>query len=390
MQPRVYFCYCRRLEYSQHPNIKSNIRLRILFLTKMPSTLHNTNQEIINTYGKGVDITMTKKAFLLGICFAFILTILIAWSANSLTHFRQTLLPDSGPAWYYWKLPSASFWATVTMWVCYGLHQILCWYFIFKLQREKHHLQSENIGKYNWALLLVNAIFSVLHLLQTQFFYDGLAQFVSVASSQYSVIVMLVLMLILLNSRRGLFFGKKVPLSQSAVYGLSKTHGYFISWAIVYTFWFHPMENTWGHLLGFFYMFLLMLQMSLAYTKIHTNIKWVTVLESFVALHGTVVALVAGQTMWSMFLFGFTMMFIVTGMYGVVKLKSLRLVFTLLYLAAAVLVYSGILGNSQNISSIHQVFWIPVILYGLVFVIAGLIHVVMKLFPKKKTPGLVD
>ena len=195
---------------------------------------------------------------------------------------------------------------------------------------------------------------------------------------------MLVFMLILLNGLRGLFFGKKVPLSQRTVTGIQKTHGYYIAWAIVYTFWFHPMESTWGHLLGFFYMFLLMLQMSLAYTTIHTKIGWVTVLESFVALHGTVVALVAGQTMWSMFLFGFTMMFIVTGLYGVVKHKGLRIAFTGLYLAAAVLVYSGVLGTRNQLSSIHQIFWIPVILYGLVFVFVGMYHVAMKLVGSKK------
>lgn len=328
----------------------------------------------------------TEKAFAIGIFFSVFLIILIAFSSNSLGSFRLTLLPDSGPAWYYWKLPNVSFLATITMWAGYTLHQLLCWYFIYKLQKEKQSLSIENIGKYNAYLLIVNAFFSVLHLLQTRFFYDGLAQFVSVSSSQYSVIVMLALMLILLNSKRGMFFGKKIPLSQPAVSVVFKTHGYYIAWAIVYTFWFHPMESTWGHLLGFFYMFLLMLQMSLAYTKIHTEIKWVTLLESFVALHGTAVALVAGQRLWSMFLFGFFMMFIVSGLYGVVKLKAHRIAFTLLYIIAAILIYSGLLGTGQQISQIHQIFWIPVIIYGLAFLVVFILHFVTKaLSVKKKT-----
>lgn len=320
----------------------------------------------------------------IGILFSLVFTILIALSATSLGAFRQTLLPDSGPAWYYWKLPSASFWASVTMWTGYILHQLLCWYFIYKLQKEKQSLASVNTGKYNAALLIVNAVFSVFHLLQTRFFYDGLAQYVSVASSQYSVIVMLIFILILLNARRGLFFGKRIPISSSAVSGVAKTHGYYISWAIVYTFWFHPMENTWGHLLGFFYMFLLMLQMSLAYTRIHADIRWVTILESFVTLHGTAVALVAGQKLWSMFMFGFAMMFIVSGLYGVVKLKALRFAITLIYILAAVLVYSGVLGTGHQISQIHQIFWIPVILYGLVFVFILIYHFIVKLLSGKK------
>ncbi|WKY43265.1 hypothetical protein Q5O14_11420 [Eubacteriaceae bacterium ES2] len=326
----------------------------------------------------------TKKILTLGIICSILFTLIVAWSATGLGSFRETLLPDQGASWYYWKLPNISLWAAISMWLCYGLHQILAWYFIYKLQQDKHNYKTDKIGKYNAALLIVNSVFIFLHVFQTRLFYDGLAQFVPVASSQYSVIIMLVFMLILLNGQRGLFFGKKVPLSTIAVSGVAKTHGYFIAWAAVYTFWFHPMENTWGHLLGFFYMFLLMLQMSLAYTKIHTNLKWVTVLEVFVTLHGTVIALQAGQTLWSMFLFGFAMMFIITQMYGVVRLRALRIIFTVVYIVAALILYSGVLGTGQEISQIHQIFWIPIILYGLVFAIIGLYHITMRALQKNQ------
>ena len=140
------------------------------------------------------------------------------------------------------------------------------------------------IGKYNFWLLVVNTVFIALHLVQTTFFYDGLAQFVPVMSSQGSVIVMLVMILILLNHRRGLFFGKKVKLPGKGVALVYKFHGYFIAWAVLFTFWFHPMEGTLGHLVGFFYLFMLMTQISLAKTEWHTNIRWITFLEVFVAL----------------------------------------------------------------------------------------------------------
>lgn len=322
----------------------------------------------------------TKKAFILGIIYSVLLTLIIAWAATGLGAFRQMLLPDQGATWYYWKLPNVSLGAAITVWLCYGLHQTLVWYFIYKLQHDKERIGQDRLGKYNAALLIVNGIFIILHVFQTYFFYDGLAQFVPVASSQYSVIIMLVFMLILLNGRRGLFFGKKVPLSKRAVWGIAKTHGYYIAWAAVYTFWFHPMENTWGHLLGFFYMFLIMLQMSLAYTKIHTNLKWVTILEVFVTLHGTVIALQAGQRLWSMFFFGFTMMFIVTQMYGLIKSKSLQIGITVVYFAVAMILYSGFLGTEHQIAQVHQIFWIPAILYGVVFVIIGFYHIAMTIF----------
>jgi hypothetical protein len=90
---------------------------------------------------------------------------------------------------------------------------------------------------------------------------------------------------------------------------------------VVFTFWFHPMEGTAGHLLGFLYLFLLMGQMSLARTSWHTKIGWLTFLEVFVAFHGAVVAICAGNGMWPMFFFGFMMMFIVTQVFGIIKSK---------------------------------------------------------------------
>ncbi len=66
------------------------------------------------------------------------------------------------------------------------------------------------------------------------------------------------------------------------------------------------------------------------------------------------------------------MMFVVTQMYGVIKLKALRIVYTGAYLLMAVFVYSGLLGTAHQIAQIHQIFWIPTILYGLVFVIIWL------------------
>ena len=132
------------------------------------------------------------------------------WLASPLlAPFRATLLPDSGANWYYWKLPKPEVLATISMWVLYLGHQITVWALIAKLKSAPRP-EAGTIGKYNLQLLIVNAVFIVLHLVQTALFYDALAQFVPVMSSQGSVIVMLVMMLILLNGRRGLFFGKGI------------------------------------------------------------------------------------------------------------------------------------------------------------------------------------
>ena len=225
--------------------------------------------------------------------------------------------------------------------------------------------------------------------MQTTLFYDALAQFTPVMSSQGSVIVMLVMMLILLNSRRGLFFGKKVYLPPLGVAATQKIHGFYIAWAVVFTFWFHPMEGTAGHLLGFLYLFLLMGQMSLARTSWHTKIGWLTFLEVFVAFHGAVVAICAGNGMWPMFFFGFMMMFIVTQVFGIIKSKLAIAGIVASYATLVSIAYSGALatlftGTPVGWTDIHQITWIPIILYGLVFVLAWLFAGVYALIKKGK------
>ena len=41
------------------------------------------------------------------------------------------LLPDTGAAWYYWKLPEPTLLTRVAAWAPYLIHQVLLWYFIF-------------------------------------------------------------------------------------------------------------------------------------------------------------------------------------------------------------------------------------------------------------------
>ena len=248
-----------------------------------------------------------KTSLLLALAAALVITCGIYALSPLLSRFQATLLPDAGAAWYYWKLPHPELWASVTMWVGYAAHQIAVWWLVARLQKQPP-VPSGRIGRINLMLLAVNLAFVLLHLVQTTLFYDALAQFTPVWSSQGSVIVMLVMILILLNNRRGLFFGKKATLPPLGVSLVQRTHGFYIAWAIVYTFWFHPMEATLGHLLGFLYLFLLLIQLSLARTSWHLNIRWITLLEVFVAIHGAVVAILAKNGMWPRFFFGFRMM----------------------------------------------------------------------------------
>ena len=175
---------------------------------------------------------------------------------------------------------------------------------------------SPGLNKVNVLALGTNAFFILLHFVQTHIWYDGLAQDVSIWSSQVSVVILLVWVLLMENNRRGMFAGKKLHISKQIIAFARKYHGYYFAWATVYTFWYHPMETTPGHLMGFFYMFLLMLEGSLFLTRIHVNKWWKVTQEITVLFHGTLVAIFQGADLWQMFAFGFGAMFVVTQMHG--------------------------------------------------------------------------
>ena len=319
-----------------------------------------------------------SKAQWLGIGFSFGFTLLI-WLLGSRLDQIQ-LLPDTGPAWYYWRLPQPNFLSRLSAWGLYALHQLTIWGLLYYAQTRVGRY-SKKLQSFHYWTMGANALFVVLHLVQTHLLYDGLAQDVAVWSSQGSVILLLVVVLLMENSRRGLFWGKKVPISRAIVDVAKRYHGYIFSWAIIYTFWFHPMVATSGHLIGFFYMFLLMLQGSLFYTPAHLNRTWTTILEGLVLVHGTLVAVMNANGLWPMFFFGFLGIFVITQMHGLKLSRLARWIILTGYIGAALLIYS-----TNGITSIHQITWIPIIEYLAVFLVAALIWLGIKLFGKPIAP----
>lgn len=302
----------------------------------------------------------SKTVVWLGIAASIILTALI-WLGGSIPASVYKL-PDQGASWYYWKLPEPTFWSRATAWGFFLIHQAAIWGLMWQAQRTKTKY-ANGMHPLNWWLLGVNAAFIGLHFLQTYVWYDGLAQDTSVWSSQYAVIVLLVFVLIMETPRRGLFFGKPVPFRQEFMRIIRKYHGYFFSFAAIYTFWFHPMEATWGHLIGFLYMFLLLLQSSLIFTRAHTNRWWTFLLEFMVLPHGVIVALTAGQSFWPMFFFGFAGILLVTQLHGLpIGPWAKRAVYGAFLLAVAAVYWWG----GRGFVKLNEIFRIPVIDYALI------------------------
>jgi len=300
-----------------------------------------------------------------GVVFSLLWAGIIWWAGQRLAGIPH--LPDTGPSWYYWKLPKPTFWGRFTAWGFYALHQISLWGAIYYAQTRVKRYKA-GLHRVNVAALAINAGFVLLHLVQTHVWYDGLAQDVSIWSSQGSVILMLVMILLMENQRRGLFFGKKAPLPKQAVTFVRTYHGYIFAWATVYTFWYHPMEPTSGHLVGFFYMFLLLLQGSLFFTRVHVNRWWMLVQEVTVLVHGTLVAVMQGNDLWPMFAFGFGGIFVITQMHGLRLSRYVRGAILALYVGAALAVYS-----QKGWVRLNEIVRIPIIEYVLVFALAWLV-----------------
>ncbi len=313
-----------------------------------------------------------------GIVASLAFTALI-WVLNPLLA-DVVLLPDQGAAWYYWKLPEPTWITRVSAWLPYLLHQAAIWWLIASAQRQRPRYTA-GLHWFNKAALAVNAGFILLHVLQTHLFYDGLAQDVSVFSSQASVVLLLIMVLLMEAPRRGLFFGHRAGVPRTSVNVVKRYHGYVFAWATIYTFWFHPTVSSPGHLVGFVYMFLLLLQGSLFFTRAHLNRTWTTTLEVLVLAHGALIAYGQGNGIWPMFAFGFGAIFIATQMYGLGWPRWARWTAIGVFVALVTWVYAG------RGWRVDEVLRIPVIEYGLVFVLVGLIELGRRIARRRGRSG---
>ena len=327
-----------------------------------------------------------------GIIFSLLFTLLIWITGPNLYHFVATFQPFQGGFWYYWKLPTRDFWTMAIVWAFYLSNQLLIWGAIYWAQKnlikEKTN-PTYDLTKYNVMVIAIMVFFIFLHLIQTHIWFDGLAQDTPILSSMGSVIVLLSIVLILENPIRGLFLGRKAgrPYTKMVTAFFRRNHMYIFSWALVYTFWFHPMATDPQLLSGFFYMFLLFTQMSLAYTRVHLDQRWIVTLESWVAIHALIVAFFNTQyfgsaDMWPMFFTGFAFMFVFTYMYALNIKKSTRWIITILYFAFLIWLYIPKpygLGRDPSFLYRLEFLWIPIILLGLSLLFASIAYLWVKL-----------
>lgn len=300
-----------------------------------------------------------------GILVSAALTAVIGLTAANLSGFQ--IVGHTVAFAYPWRLIEPNAITRLTAWSGYILHNLIVWMIIYFAQREKPKF-GENLRWFNWAMIITSLIFVTLHIFQTHYFYDGLAQDVPEITALGSVAVMLMIIIIFETPRRGLIFGKKFKFKDGFIQVARKYHGYFFAWATIYTFWYHPTEGTAGHLIGFLYMFMLFVQSALIFNRAHINRWWTVSLEMFVIVHGTIVAILQGNDMWPMFAFGFGAMFILTQMYGLGLNTWTRRGLALGFIVLTVGYYTTI----GHIAGLNEVIRIPMIDYLVIFLLYGI------------------
>jgi hypothetical protein len=274
-----------------------------------------------------------------GVAFAGAVTIAIWITAAYIDRDQETEIHGrSGIAFdYQWRLEHPQ--VERSAWIGYALHNMASWLVIWAAKNFHNQKYAAGWSWPNWSMLAVHLVFAVLHMVQTHVWYDGLARDVPEVTALSSVALMLMVVIALENPRRGFILGKKVSFPKLMVETIKYHHGYLFSWALTYTFWYHPTVATSGHLWGFFYLYMLLWQSVLIYTPVHLNRKWTLALEVMVIPHSVAVAIGQGKGHTPMFLFGFLGVFCLTQMYALELKTSVRRTVWLAYVTSILATY---------------------------------------------------
>lgn len=315
-----------------------------------------------------------------GIIYSVLICLAMILAGGWLAQYTLAPVPPNDGFFYDWQLAEPSALGAVTYWGGFALHNLLIWLTIWWAQNRTDRAYVSTLRPVNMVALGINVLFIGLHYLQTLFFYDGIAQDVPSWVSQFTVIMMLFVILAMENRRRGLFFGRKINFKQEFYHWLRDYHGYAFSFAVIFTFWFHPLVPTQGHLLGALHVMLVMVQGSLMFTRAHLNRNWRFLLEILVLPHAALVAMGQGGGLVYMFLYGFMTIFIVTQMHGLGLKPWVKYLFGAGYLISILITYTLL----RPPFMVNEVIRIPLIDYLMIFATYGVWLLLARLGQRSK------
>ena len=176
---------------------------------------------------------------------------------------------------------------------------------------------------------------------------------------------------------RGVSFNKQNYCNNGKIWTemamfLRKYHGYYFSFAITIDWYSHPFESTLGHLTGILNDLLVFWQIICIYTPAHRNKWWCIASEFVIIIHGPLIALGRGVGA-SMLGFGFTIVFMCTGQWGLPISKPTRSLMLGVFIS---MIFSNYhFGWSKNLSrekvswkDLPEIFRIPSIYYLIMLV----------------------
>jgi len=238
-------------------------------------------------------------------------------------------------------------------------------------------------------MLYVNMFFIPMKLITNYFTYNAMSAHLPLWFGQGTVFNIVLIVMAMQVPVRGMICGtckngcgcgsrstKKGPKCCENANGgywkematfLRKYHGYYIAFGVTNDWYYHPMEATPGHLSGIMNDLFFFWQVITIYTPTHRNKWWCIACEFAVTLHGPLIALGRGGGA-GMFGFGFSMVFIVTGQWGLPLKWYWRASFFIIFITTVLLNYglgwsSGF--NKPNVgwSDMSEITRIPSLYY---------------------------
>lgn len=150
---------------------------------------------------------------------------------------------------------------------------------------------------------------------------------------------------------------------------LRKYHAYYFTFAITIDWYSHPFESTLGHLTGIINDLLVFWQIVCMYTPAHRDKWWCAASEFVIVIHGPLIALGRGVGA-GMLGFGFTIVFMCTGQWGLPLDKSTRVLMAGIFISMIFSNYQygwtkNLGGNRVTWRDLPEIFRIPAIYYAI-------------------------
>jgi len=281
----------------------------------------------------------------------------------------------SGGYAYILDAKHTRWWHHVAPWAGYIPHQILALVLLGYVQ-SKSPKYSHRFRWFNWAFLLLNGFFIMLKYTQTSLTYNGLSMHLSLGWGVGTVAIYLCVVSCMYITTRGVCFGrcKRCKFWFKPSLFFKKYHGYYICFAIINDFWYHPFESTPGHLTGILNDLLLLWQMTGIYTHGHRNKYWCLMVECLVLPHSAFIAIDRGTGSSGTFGFGYFLVLVVTQQFLIPMHLAFRILLGVLFLLSCGLTFGLKLQydctkcEAIGFGKIWTISWIPMLSYIMAFV----------------------